>query len=122
MERLESGVRIIIAFIEALNNHDLPAMLKLVSEDCILEASFPAPEGVVLNGKPALTEYWQDFFTESPDAHLKIEEAFGFGQRCLARWRGEWTDTTGKPTHLRGIDIFRVQNGLITEQLTYVKG
>ena len=122
MERIESGVRTIIAFIEALNCHDLPAMLQLLSDDCVLEAPFPAPDGAIYKGKVAVAQYWQQHYSQTPDAHLKIEETIGFGQRCIARWRNEWTDASGNSSHLRGVSFFRVQNDLITEQLSYVKG
>jgi hypothetical protein len=38
------------------------------------------------------------------------------------RWRYEWVDAEGLPGHVRGIDIFQVKNGLISEKLSYVKG
>jgi ketosteroid isomerase-like protein len=37
MERVESGVRTMIAFTEAVNRHDLAAMMDLVSDNCVFE-------------------------------------------------------------------------------------
>lgn len=122
LEHIESGVRTVIAFTEAFNRHDLPGMLGLLSEDCILEAASPPPDGAVYRGKATLSLFWQDYFTRSYNAHLKIEETAGFGLRCVVRWRCDWTDGAGLPTHRRGVDLFRVQNGLIAEHLSYVKG
>jgi hypothetical protein len=69
-----------------------------------------------------VTQFWQDFFRESPHAHIEIEEIFGFGIRCIMRWRYEWVDVTGKKGYVRGVDIFQVKNGSICEKLSYVKG
>ena len=41
--------------------------------------------------------------------------------RCLLRWKRDWVDEDGSPLHVRGMDFFRVQDGLITEELVYVK-
>ncbi len=118
MRRLESGVRTVIAFIEAFNHRDLAGMLLLISEECVFEA----PSGTIFKGKNAIAQYWQDFLARSPDAHFKIEETIGFGLRCLALWRCEWTDSAGANVQLRGADLFRLQNGLITVHLSYIKG
>jgi predicted SnoaL-like aldol condensation-catalyzing enzyme len=122
MERIESATRVVIAFVEAYNGQDIAAMMRLVSEDSVLESPTPAPNGMILSGKATLTQYWSDFFQQYPQAHLKVEESLGYGMRCILRWRREWVDTTGKNLHLRGTDLFRVQNGLISEEFTYIKG
>jgi predicted SnoaL-like aldol condensation-catalyzing enzyme len=122
MEKIESGMRLVIAFNEAFNRHDLAGMMQLTSDDCVFEDTAPAPDGTLYTGKAAIAEYWQGFFTASPQAHIKVEEMLGVGIRCIMRWRYDWVDAAGNPGHVRGMDMFRVQNGLITEKLSYVKG
>src|SRR5512143_1654875 len=122
MDRIESAVRLVIAFTEAFNRHDIPGMLALLSADCVYEDPSPPPDGSVYKGKDALAQYWPVFFSHLPGAHMKIEEIFGLGIRCLLRWRLDWTDAEGGSRHVRGVDIFRLQNGLICECLTYIKG
>jgi len=122
MSRIESGVRVVIAFNEAFNRHDVAAMMQLMSDNCIFENTDPAPDGTLYSGKGAVTQFWQDFFIQSPQARIKIEEIFGLGIRCVMRWRYDWVDQAGNPGHVRGVDIFRVQDGLICEKLSYVKG
>jgi predicted SnoaL-like aldol condensation-catalyzing enzyme len=122
MDRFESGVRLIIAFNEAFNRHDVAGMMAMMSDDCVFENTDPAPDGTVYKGKAAVTQFWQEFFIQSPEAHIKIEEALGFGNRVVMLWRYDWVDEAGEKGHVRGVDIFRVQNGLISEKLSYVKG
>ncbi len=122
MERLESGVRVAIAFNEAFNRHDLPAMMELMSETCVFESYSPAPDGTRYEGKQAIAQFWQELFTRTPDAHLKVEDIFGFGHRCIMLWRYDWTDASGNKRHLRGVDISREQDGTIHEKLLYGKG
>lgn len=122
MSRLEAAVRIVLAFNEAFNRHDVAGMMQLMSDDCLFENTYPAPDGAVYAGKEANTQFWQAFFRDSPHAHIEIEEIFGLGMRCVMRWRYDWVDGAGKKGHVRGVDIFQVKNGVIYEKLSYVKG
>jgi hypothetical protein len=38
------------------------------------------------------------------------------------RWTYHWTDPSGTPGHVRGVDLYRLEDGLIAEKLSYVKG
>jgi predicted SnoaL-like aldol condensation-catalyzing enzyme len=122
MAKLEAAMRVVLAFNEAFNRHDVPGMMQLMSDDCVFENTDPAPDGTVYSGKEVVTQFWQDFFHESPQAHIDIEEIFGLGQRCIMRWKYSWMDAVGQQGHVRGVDIFKVEEALITEKFSYVKG
>jgi ketosteroid isomerase-like protein len=122
MSKVESATRAVLAFNEAFNRHDVAGMMGLMSADCVFENTAPAPDGTVYAGKAAVTAFWQDFFRQSPHAHIEIEEIFGLGERCLMRWRYRWVDAAGAEGHVRGVDVFRVRDGVIREKLSYVKG
>ena len=122
MSRLESAMRVVLAFNEAFNRLDVAGMMQLMSDDCVFENTAPAPDGTVYSGKEAVTRFWQDFFRESPQAHIEVEEIFDFGMRCIMRWRYDWVDLAGAKGHVRGVDIFQVKNGSICQKLSYVKG
>ena len=121
MSQIESAIRVVLAFNAAANRHDVTEMLQLMSDDCVVETTHPAPEGTVYTGKAAVSQVWREFFLNSPHAHITIEEIFGLGMRCIMRWNYEWVDVAGTKGHVRGVDIFHVKNGLICEQLSYSK-
>ncbi len=122
MAKIEAAMRVVLAFNDAFNHHDVPAMMALMTDDCVFENTSPAPDGTRYAGKAAVTQFWQDLFRASPDAHIHVEEIFGLGWRCVLRWRYDWVDAAGQPGHVRGVDIFTVKDGLISEKLSYVKG
>jgi predicted SnoaL-like aldol condensation-catalyzing enzyme len=122
MEKIELAIRMALEFNEAFNRHDVAGMMKLMSDDCVFENTAPAPDGTVYSGKDAVTRFWQGFFRESPQAQIEIEEIFGFGNRCIMRWRYHWVDEAGEKGHVRGVDIFKVEDGFISEKFSYVKG
>ena len=122
MSKIESAMRLVMQFNEAFNRHDVPGMMSLMSDDCVFENTDPAPDGTTYSGKEAVTRFWQDFFRESPHAHIDIEEIFGAGNHCVMRWKYRWVDAAGQSGHVRGVDIFREREGLLVEKFSYVKG
>jgi ketosteroid isomerase-like protein len=122
MEKIESASRIVMSFIEAFNRYDISAMMQFISDDCLFEDASPGPDGTTYTGKNAIAQYYQDLFTHFPQAHLKVEELLGYGIRCILRWRLDLTDPSGNPAHLRGMALFRVQQDLIGEKYSYIKG
>lgn len=122
MSQIESAVRIVLEFNDAFNSHDVAGMMRLMSDDCVFENTYPAPDGTKYTGKETVTQFWRDFFRESPSAHIEIEEIFGLGNRCIVRWKYDWVDGAGKKGRVRGVDVFKLKDGLICEKLSYVKG
>ena len=116
MSRLESSIRIIIEFTEAFNRHDIAGIMRLISDDCVLESTDPNSWDAVYSGKSAITAFWQDFFREAPDAHIDIEEIFGMGFRCVLRWK---YSPGNKNDQIRGVSLFKIKNERIAEILSY---
>jgi hypothetical protein len=50
-------------------------------------------------------------------AVFHAEETFAAEDRVVQRWRYSWVGG-----HVRGVDVFRVRDGLVSEKLSYVKG
>lgn len=103
-------------FGEAWAAHDLDQTLELISEDCVFEATGPAPDGVRHVGRTAIREAWQAIFADA-NARFEPEETFVAGDRVVQRWCYSWDGG-----HVRGVDLFRVQSGKVTEKVSYVKG
>lgn len=122
LSRLESTTRLVLDFNDAFNLHDVKRMMHLMSDDCVFENTTPAPDGTIYSGKHEVSQFWMDFFLNSPNAHIEIEDIFGLGMHCIMRWKYSWIDEDGHKGHVRGVDIFKVINGFISEKLSYVKG
>ena len=119
MSKIESGMRLVLEFKDAFNNHDVDGMTALMSKDCIFESIEPSPIGEVHTGKDAVMEFWQAYFTIYPNVKMEVEELFGMGDRCILRWKHLYDERHNR--YMRGVDIFRVKDGLISEQLSYGK-
>jgi ketosteroid isomerase-like protein len=109
-------VEVVSRFGAAWAAHDLDAALALVVDDCVFDASGPAPDGTRHVGPDALRQAWQAIFDDH-EARFETEETFTAGDRVVQRWRYTWEDG-----HVRGVDLFRVRDDKIAEKLAYVKG
>ncbi|MFN8653762.1 MAG: nuclear transport factor 2 family protein [Gemmatimonadales bacterium] len=108
-------------FNEAFNRHDVDAIMALMTEDCVFDNTGPAPDGRRLSGQGPVRAFWKAMFTRSPQARFDSEEVIVMGDRCVVRWVYHWI-IEDKPGHVRGVDIFRVRDGKVSEKLCYVKG
>ena len=122
MDRVESAIRLVLDFHEALNRHDVAGMMALTTDDCLYESTIPAPDGTSYSGKEEVSRFWKDFFHSSQQASMEIEELVGFGIRCALRWRIAWVDSSGWRRSARGVDLFKMRDKLICQQLSYTKG
>ena len=109
-------------FNKAFNHHDAEGMMALMTEDCLFENTFPAPDGTRYEGWEIVKKFWEEFFRSSPQARIEIEDVFTNQERGVQRWIYHWVDAEGNAGHVRGVDIFRFRAGKIAEKLSYVKG
>jgi ketosteroid isomerase-like protein len=109
-------VTVVTAFGAAWAAHDLDAALALVTEDCVFDATGPAPDGRRHVGPGSLRSAWRAIF-DDPSSRFDAEETFAAGDRVIQLWRYSWDGG-----HVRGVDVFRVRDGKVAEKLSYVKG
>jgi ketosteroid isomerase-like protein len=114
--RKADPVQVVEEFGAAWAAHDLDATLALVTDDCIFDATGPAPDGVRHVGRDAIRAAWEPIFDDS-SAVFAAEETFGAGDRVVQQWRYDWDGG-----HIRGIDVFVVTDGKVAQKLSYVKG
>ena len=115
-------IDLVIRFNDALNAHDVDAMMALMGDACVFENTYPPPDGARLVGEAAVRAFWERFFAGSSGATIEIEEIFACDDRCVMRWTYRWQGADGQPGHVRGVDVYRIRDGLLVEKLSYVKG
>jgi steroid delta-isomerase-like uncharacterized protein len=121
-ETSETTLAVIQQFHDAFNRHDIDAIMALMTDDCIFENTNPPPDGERYEGQTAVRGFWEQLFTASPQAFFEVEEIFASGDRGVIRWLYRWEDANGQRGHVRGVDVFRVRDGRVSEKLSYVKG
>ena len=109
-------------FAAAFGSGDVDAIMALMTDDVVFEATGPAPDGVRHTGADAVRQVWVELFGETPGAAFTTEEAVMAGDRGVLRWRFDWEGEDGTPGHVRGVDVLRFRDGKVAEKLSYVKG
>ncbi len=118
----DDAIAAVNRFNDALNGHDVDAVMAAMTEDCVFENTWPPPDGERFEGRAAVRSFWETMLRNSPDAQFEAEEIIAADDRCVVRWRYTYTDADGGNHHLRGMDLFRIRDGLVAEKLAYVKG
>ena len=115
-------IEVVTRFNDALNRGDVGGMMRLMTGDCVFENTYPPPDGAAITGQAAVRAFWEAFFQGSSQQQIEIEEIFAADDRCVMRWVYRWQDAGGAQGHVRGVDLYRLVDGLIAEKLSYVKG
>jgi len=109
-------LEVVDAFGAAWADHDLDAALAMVTDDCVFDATGPAPDGTRHVGPSAIRQAWLPIFQDS-DSRFDAEQTFAVDDRVVQLWRYSWVGG-----HVRGVDVFRVRDDKVAEKLSYVKG
>ncbi len=115
-EETVDPLRVVAVFGAAWADHDLDAAVGMVTDDCVFDATGPAPDGTRCVGPDAIRAAWRPIFDDSA-SRFEEEETFAADDRVVQRWRYSWDGG-----HIRGVDVFRIRGGKVAEKLSYVKG
>ena len=106
----------------AFGSGDVDAIMARMTDDCVFESTGPAPDGQRHEGQTAVRAVWERLFGDTKDPKFTDEDTFVSGDRACVRWRFTWTGDDGSEGHVRGVDVIRFRDGLVSEKLSYVKG
>ena len=100
-------------FSAAFGRGDVEAIMALMTDDCVFEATGPAPDGVRVEGAAAVRDVWEDIFGTTKDAIFAEGDSFVVGDRGVLRWLFTWTNDDGSAGHVRGVDVIRRRDGKV---------
>lgn len=113
-----SPVAVVQAFNEAWNAGNLEAVLELTSDDCAYDSVRCGAVHERRVGRPALRAAWLPKF-QAPSGTFELDEAIVAGDRVVQPWT--YRSPEPNAAAVRGVDIFRVDDGRIVEKSGYVK-
>ena len=103
-------------FAAAFDAKDVDAIMAAMTPDCVFEDTAP-PDGNRHVGTDAVRAAWTKLFASSPEGVFTTEDVIDAGERVDTCWRYDFDGG-----HVRGVDVFRVRDGLVAEKFSYVKG
>ncbi|MFD8985010.1 nuclear transport factor 2 family protein [Streptomyces sp. NPDC059564] len=115
----EQTRKVIDQFNQSFQQHD-PSLLKdLLAPNCQLENSGPAPDGSKHSGYDECLQFWSAI-AGNDNMTFEVEEVWTAGERAVCRWTLRWG--AGPQGFVRGVNVTRLEGGLIAESFGYIKG
>jgi steroid delta-isomerase-like uncharacterized protein len=110
------------AFADAWNRHDVDALMSLMTQDCVFEASAGSDVfGTRYAGREAVRAGFAEVWATFPDAHWGDAHHFVCGDRGVSEWTFTGTRADGTRVEVHGCDVFTFRGGKIALKDSYRK-
>ena len=126
MDPIEPGSqaleKLLHEFAEAWNRHDVDALMSMMVEDGVFEASAgDHVNGERHEGKQAVRAAYEAVFAQYPDAHWGDARHLVKGNRGVSEWIFTGTLKDGTRVEVAGCDLFTFRNGKIAVKNSFRK-
>lgn len=112
---VKENLRVVEQALEAYNAHDYGRVLEFFSESTIfLYGGMKEP----VRGREAMRQWEEPMYNDTPDLHIHKDRILGQGDWVCLEWTGTGSEG-GKAFLARGIELFKVEGGKITERHLY---
>ena len=109
-------------FAEAWNRHDLDALMSMMTDDCVFEASAgPHVNGQRSEGREAVRAAYAAVFEAFPDARWANARHVVSHNRAVSEWTFTGTNRDGTRVEVNGCDLFVFRDGKIALKDSYRK-
>jgi steroid delta-isomerase-like uncharacterized protein len=104
-------------FNEVFNQHDVDAVMQLMTDDVVFENT----SGGRFEGVDGVRAVLQRAFELMAPGGFDTEDIFPAGNRVVVLWKYHFNRAEPEQGHIRGVDIFRVRNDKVAAKFSYVK-
>jgi uncharacterized protein (TIGR02246 family) len=104
--------KLLEAFADAWNRHDVEALMSMMTEDGVFEASAGSNvNGERHEGRRSVRAAYETVFAQYPDARWADARHFVAGNRGVSEWTFTGTLNDGRRVEVNGCDLFLFRNG-----------
>jgi ketosteroid isomerase-like protein len=109
-------------FAQAWNRHDVDALVSMMTDDCIFDASSGSTvEGARYEGRAAVRAAFAAVFERFSDAHWGGARHVVSGERGFSEWTFTGTLDDGTRVEVNGCDLFTFRDGKIAVKNSFRK-
>jgi ketosteroid isomerase-like protein len=114
--------KLLEAFADAWNRHDVDALMSMMTDDAVFEASGgDSVNGERHEGQRAVRAAYEAVFVQYPDAHWADARHFVKGNRGVSEWTFTGTLKDGGRVEVNGCDLLTFRNGKIAVKNSFRK-
>ena len=118
----ESKEALISSFLDALNRHDVDAMMSHMSEVWLFETSGgPEVYGFRYRGSEGVRKGYLSLWERLPDAHCEVTSVFVYGERAFSEWTVSATQRDESSFTANGVDLFNCDEDKFAVVISYRK-
>jgi len=118
----EAMLKLLEEFAAAWNRHDLDALMSMMTDDCVFEASGGDNiNGERYEGQETVRASFAAVFERFPDAHWGGARHFVEGDRGVSEWTFTGTLNDGRRVEVNGCDLFTFRDGKIAVKNSFRK-
>jgi ketosteroid isomerase-like protein len=111
--------KVIESLLQAMNSHDLEAMVALFDPDYRSEQ--PAHPGRAFVGRSQVHANWGAMFAGTPDFTAELLRSVEDGDTVWCEWSWSGRRADEHPFAVRGVTLFRIRDDLIAAATLYVE-
>ena len=116
------SIELLDRFADAWNRHDLEALMSMMTDDCVFQASAgPDADGQRSEGRQAVRAAFAAVFEAFPDAHWASPRHVVAGNQAVSEWTFTGTTKDGKYVEVTGCDLLTLRDGKIAIKNSYRK-
>jgi steroid delta-isomerase-like uncharacterized protein len=117
-----SALALLERFADAWNRHDLDALMSMMTDDCVFDASAgPEVHGQRSEGQPAVRAAYAAVFETYPDARWANPTHFIADGRGVSEWTFTGTRRDGTRVEVAGCDLLTFRDGKIAVKNSFRK-
>lgn len=117
-EIAKSTADTIARFNDAFQRRDKAALQAVVHDDCLMVSTQPAPDGTLYKGKEACVAFWAELMADESTT-FEVHHVLADGEWAAVRWRYRFGVSDAES--VLGVNVTRVSDGRVVEQLGYTK-
>ena len=117
--RTSSGLAVAARLHEAVNRHDLDAMVSCFAPDFVNET--PVHPARSFHGRDQVRKNWALIFATVPNLQADMVDCASQGDTVWTEWEMRGTRLDGSPHLMRGVSIFKVVDDLFASVRFYLE-
>ena len=118
----EQRLQLLKQFAQAWNQHDIDALMSMMSPACSFASSAGDQiQGQLAEGSAAVRVAYEKIWHTFHDAQWLDDEHFVFGDKGLSQWRFVGTLANGDKVETNGCDVFEFDGNKIKHKDSYRK-